>query len=307
MILLRNIVKYFNRLFYTFFRLQQNIDDLKVLNGKILAYENIKNIQSCIDNIQNAEFKVFSQWGDDGIIQFLVSYLEISNKKFIEFGVQDYTESNTRFLLINNNWRGLVMDGSKNNIKYIINDNIYWRYELIAKHIFVTKDNINQIISDNGFSGDIGLLHIDIDGNDYWIWNEINVVNPVIVIIEFNSVFGKEKAITVPYNPFFVRSKMHYSDLYFGASLKALDLLAKSKGYCLIGCNSSGNNAYFVRNDKLKGLKMLSIEESFVSSTFRESRNQYRKLSFISGEKRKDILKGLKVYNVETSQEEILI
>jgi hypothetical protein len=298
--------KFVNRIVFTTYRLQQNVDDLKVLQGKLLARSNQSNLTSIIDDIQKSEFKVFSQWGDDGIIQFLVSYLDIPVKNFIEFGVEDYTESNTRFLLINNNWKGLVMDGGRKNINYIKSDNIYWQYELTAKQVFITKDNINKEIVENGFQGDLGILHIDIDGNDYWIWKEINTVNPVIIIVEYNSVFGKERAISVPYDPSFVRTQKHYSDLYFGASLKAFVLLGESRGYSFIGCNSSGNNAYFVRNDKMKNLKALNTEDGYVESCFRECRDTERNLSYTSGINRIEVLRGTAVVNVETGELESL-
>lgn len=303
---IQNLKKYFVRLLYTSYRLQQNVDDLKVLHGKMLAYLNEKNLEACINDISKAEFKVFSQWGDDGIIEFLVSYLDIPDKKFIEFGVEDYTESNTRFLLINRNWKGLIMDGGKKNIEYIQNDNIYWQYELTAKQVFITKNNINEEIINNGFAGEIGLLHIDIDGNDYWIWNEIEVVNPIIIIVEYNSVFGKDRAVSVPYDPSFVRSKKHHSDLYFGASLKAFVTLGEKKGYAFIGCNTAGNNAYFVRNDKMKDLKSLSVEDGYVESNFRESRGIQRNLTYVSGSKRIEIIKGLQVINVVTGEIETI-
>ncbi len=302
----KNLNKFLTRNVYTFYRLQQNIDDVKVLHGKLLARQNEADARSSVRDIQKFEFKVFSQWGDDGIIQFLVSYLDIPNKIFIEFGVEDYTESNTRFLLINNNWKGLVMDGSKKNIDYIKKDNIYWRYELTAKQVFITKENINQEIIENGFQGELGILHIDIDGNDYWIWNEINTVNPVIIIVEYNSVFGKERAISVPYDPAFVRTQANYTDLYFGASLKAYVVLGQSRGYSFIGCNTSGNNAYFVRNDKMKDLQSLTTEQGYIQSRFRESRDQNGDLTFTSAEKRIELLRGIKVINVETGVPETL-
>ena len=114
----------------------------KILPANILARLNKANEQQIIQNIQLAEFKVFSQWGDDGIIQFLVDYLDIRHKTFIEFGVQNYTEANTRFLLVNNNWAGLIMDGSEENINYIKKDDIYWQHELTAVPVFITTENI---------------------------------------------------------------------------------------------------------------------------------------------------------------------
>jgi len=116
---------------------------------------------------------VFSQWGEDGIIQYLISRLPWKIRFFVEFGVQDYSESNTRFLLVNDNWTGLVIDSSSESIKHIRSQEYYWKYDLTAVCDFVTIDNINKLIMGAGITGSIGILSIDIDGNDYWIWNAI--------------------------------------------------------------------------------------------------------------------------------------
>ncbi len=298
--------KFIKRFIYTTYRLQENVDDIKVLHGKLLAQAHLQNLPALKKDIRQAEFKVFSQWGDDGIIQFLVSYLDIPTKTFIEFGVEDYSESNTRFLLINNNWKGVVLDGNPKDIQYIQEDEIYWRHDLTAKQVFVTAENINQVIKESGFTGEIGLLHIDIDGNDYWVWKSIEVVNPIIVIVEYNSVFGMDRAITVPYNPSLDRTEAHYTNLYFGASLKALVQLGEMKEYYFIGCNSNGNNAYFVRRDKIKDLEIKSIQEGYVASRFRESVDKKGNRTFITGEDRIELLRGLPVVNTETGSTESL-
>ena len=112
----------------------------KMLLGNLNTIELTK--KKNIKNLHEVEFKVFSQWGDDGIIQYLIQNLEIPNKTFIEFGVSNYTEANTRFLLINNNWSGLVMDNSIEDIDCIKNDEIYWKYDLQAKSEFLDTKNI---------------------------------------------------------------------------------------------------------------------------------------------------------------------
>ena len=284
----------------------KDIDQLKLNSGKILSELNIARTDQILSDIQKAEFKIFSQWGDDGIINFLCNYLDISSKTFIEFGVEDYTECNTRFLLINDNWRGLIMDGSKSNMDKVRQEDMYWRYNLTAVDIFVTKENINGLLSQNNFTGETGLLHVDIDGNDYWIWKEINVINPVIVIIEYNSVFGATNPWTIPYDPSFYRTNAHYSNLYYGTSLLSACDLAAEKGYSFIGCNSNGNNAYFVRNDKLKNLKIKSAKEGFADAQFAESRSPAKELTFLRGNDRLKLLKGMPVLNTRTNIIEII-
>jgi len=280
--------------------IKRDINIEKILLGKILI-ENIRNKKN-IDKLSEVEFKVFSQFGEDGIIQYLINNIPIKNKIFIEFGVENYKESNTRFLLINNNWKGLLIDSDEKSINYIKNDDIYWKHDIKAVCELITKENINSIFSSNGFEGDIGLLSIDIDGNDYWIWEAIEVVNPRIVICEYNSVFGCKDAVTIPYEPNFNITKAHFSNLYFGASLLALCYLANKKGYIFIGCNNAGNNAFFVRKDFASTFKKINIKDGYVYAKFRQSRDKKGKLTYISGKNKKRIIENLEVYNIKTGK-----
>lgn len=288
------------------FTIKQGIiyEQQKLLFARLLV-DNIKSNKH-ITTLEDVEFKVFSQWGDDGIIQWLINNITIPNKTFIEFGVEDYSESNTRFLMMNNNWSGFVMDGSEQNVSIIRNSAYYWRYELYAKSAFIDCDNINELISSQSFDKEVGLLHIDLDGNDYWIWKRIDVIRPVIVIMEYNSVLGIERAITVPYDKYYSRTKAHYSNLYYGASLKALHHLANQKGYAFIGCNSAGNNAYFIRRDKLNNITEVPLEQGYILSKFRESCDKYGNKTYIIGDGRLKMIQGMPVFNVESGQIEKL-
>jgi hypothetical protein len=274
----------------------ERIDALSILNAKLLL-ERIRE-RGVIENIRDAEFKVFSQFGDDGIIQYILHNVNVDEEIFVEFGVQNYTEANTRFLLMNNNWSGLVMESDQSDVEYILKDPISWKYDLTAVNALVTMDNINEILLEHGISSYPGLLSIDIDGNDYWVWKAISVIDPVVVIVEYNSVFGLEHAITVPYDPTFNRTEKHHSNLYWGASLRALMQVGKSKGYAFVGCNSAGNNAYFVRNDRLGGLKEVSAQLGYVESKFRESRDRNGQLTMLRGAARRKAIEHLPVFDV---------
>ena len=282
--------------------IEDSLQDLKLLAAAPL----VRQLQSTemLASIQQAEFKVFSQFGDDGIIQYLIHRIRIGpeHHRFIEFGVENYQESNTRFLLMNNNWSGLVIDGSRENVDFIRKDPIHWRHDLTAVHSFIDRDNINKIFVENGFTGEIGLLSIDIDGNDYWVWEAIDAVEPALVIVEYNSVFGSERAVTVPYNAAFNCTDAHYSNLYWGASLKALCLLAERKGYVFVGSDSRGNNAYFVAKSKAGDLKQISVNEGYVCSKFRESRDEAGRLTYLSGSERLEIIKNLEVMDIESNR-----
>jgi hypothetical protein len=295
----------FNRIGHTI------ANNIKRDETELLALGALLSKQQFLLNKQNLdfndyEFKIFSQWGDDGLIQYLIKNVKIENETFIEFGVEDYSESNTRFLMMNNNWRGFVMDGSEENMMRLKNQSWYWKYSLKNKAVFITKENINKLLSETGFKN-IGLLHIDIDGNDAHILAELDFkdLNPAILIMEYNSVFGKERPISVPYDENFLRTEKHYSNLYFGASLAALTYIANNKGYALIGCNLAGNNAYYVRRDLLnEKVKEKTVNEAYILSKFRESRNRDYSLSFLDGDERCEIIKGLDVINVATNEME---
>jgi hypothetical protein len=252
---------------------------------------------------QEWEFKVFSQWGEDGIIQSLINKVPISRSIFVEFGVEDYTESNTRFLLQNNYWSGLVIDGSESHIRNIKEQNIYWRYNLKAEQSFITKENINEIILSNGIKGDIGILSVDIDGNDYWVWQAISCINPRIVICEYNSLFGPTAKITIPYSEHFVRNQNGKPNTYYGASISALTHLANLRGYELVAGNSAGNNAFFVKKEWLSGINTITPADAFVKAQFKESRNPEGTLSFLSYEVAQQELAELRVVDVETGNE----
>lgn len=279
--------------------LREELERIKMLGAQPMVAR-IQDLKDPIDSLKKVEFSAFSQWGDDGIIQYLIHLLNIKEETFIEFGVGNYLEANTRFLLMNNHWRGLIFDGSQKNMEFVKNDSISWKYDIQAIPLFITKSNINAAIKDAGFEGEIGLLHIDIDGNDYWVWESIDVVNPQLVIMEYNSVFGNKEAISTPYADDFYVSSAHYSNLYFGASLKAMCHLAKKKGYAFVGSNTAGNNAYFVRIDKLGPLKEISAEEGYVRCKFRQNRKADGTLGLIPDTEAIFLAGELPVINVIT-------
>jgi hypothetical protein len=249
--------------------IERRIEFLQEAIGRVEARQ-LKNNPDF--DLNRNEFRVFSQWGDDGIIQYLVSNIEIPNRIFVEFGMDNYNmESNTRFLLSNNNWSGLVIDSDLENISRLKNSPTYWLYNLKVQQAFISKENINDILKENGVFGEIGLLSIDIDGNDFWIWEAIDVIDPVIVIAEYNHRFGKDLSVSIPYTEDFRRDAAHPSKMYFGASLKAICTLANRKGYDFLGCNINGVNAYFVRKDRRPDyIKACNHEEGFIPGSFSE-------------------------------------
>ncbi len=256
--------------------------------------------QSVPETLHGSEFSAFSQWGEDGILRHLLRHTPVTRKVFVEFGVEDYTEANTRFLLETAGWSGLVLDGSEENIRRIRRDEISWRFNLKAAQAFITRENIDALLHEHGLSGEIGILSVDIDGVDFWVWEAITVVQPAIVVAEYNSLFGPIRAVTVPYDPQFQRARAHFSHSYYGASIAALAGLGKRKGYALVGSNSAGNNAFFVRRDLLCApLREVPAAEAWVRRRFREARDPDGRLTLPTFEEEAAVIADLPLVEVE--------
>ena len=227
--------------------------------------------------IHKVEYRVISQHREDGIIDYLLDTVGQSNGEFVEFGFA-ISECNCMNLVLNRKFKGLFIDGSS-TVCTQAKDTLAWLNidDVEVVNAFLSVDNINAIIKDNGFSDEIDVLSVDIDGNDYWLWSAIDVINPRIVVAEYNATFGKDKAITIPYDPEFIRYEKHSSGFYHGASLRALHHLGIQKGYQLVGCDFTGVNAFFVRNDlvSLNNIEVISVDDAFVEN---RGRVKYKKI-----------------------------
>lgn len=216
--------------------------------------------------LRNREFKVSSQGGEDGLIAFIFSEIGVTDRRFVEFGVGDGRECMCANLAIWFGWSGLMLESDAAAAKAA-----YEHYadlerpgsDVQVRQAHVTAENINEVIAETGIEGEIDLLSVDIDGNDYWLWEAMHVVRPRVVVIEYNASLGL-RPVTVPYDPGFVRWRKHPSGWYHGASLSALARLGARRGYDLVGTDSGGVNAFFVRRDALAGrLRALTPEAAY--------------------------------------------
>lgn len=261
-------------------------------------------VERKLKSLHEAEFSVFSQFGEDGILDYLISHLDIPSKYFIEIGTENYEEANTRFLLQSRFWEGLLIEANSSDCAHIRGQDYFWRHRLTVENCMVEPLEIEEILSRNSVPKTPGLLSIDIDGVDYWAWKAVESYKPVIVVMEYNYRFGPDSSVTVPYSSGFQRTKAHYSNIYFGASLGALAKLANEKGYALLGCNQAGNNAFFVDRDYLEGLKArtglseVAPNKAWVRGSFREARNQDGTLSFLTFEAEQSLLQSLPTVSV---------
>lgn len=259
---------------------------------------------SSFARIQSAEFRVFSQFGEDGILQYLIHRVPVQDRSFVEFGVGDYRQANTRFLLQNDNWKGLIIDGGPDHIRFLDTASLRWRHEIDGIQAFLTAENVDQVIASGGFGGGIGILSVDIDGNDYWILKAISVVSPYIVVCEYNSIFGSQLPVSIPYQSDFARHRAHCSGLYFGASLPAICSAMSAKNYRFVGSNSAGVNAFFVREDVAGDLPALTAAEGWVASRHRDSRDRSGRHTFVTGaEAQLRLIQEMTLVNVVTGEE----
>ena len=241
------------------------------------------------------ENTIYSQNGEDGIIEFIFSRVKTTNKFFVEFGIGDGFTCNTVHLLEKKGWKGLMMD-------YVSDDNIkqeknvleqLWsnrklslsknikkdvaflirkirrfklsrNIKLDIKNEKVTAENIQDLFQKYNVPKNFDLLSIDIDFNDYWVWNAIVNYFPRVVVIEYNSSIPPNVSKVVPYDP----DARWDGTNYFGASLLALQKLGLTKGYTLVGCNNRGVNAFFCKSELIKGIPVKDIQNLYKSPKY---------------------------------------
>lgn len=233
-----------------------------------LNYQQLVRSGAPLPSFKDVAFRSYSQNGEDGILLFIFALIGSTNRKVVEICAGNGIECNAANLIANHAWRGLLLDGNEVNIE--VGRTFYSKHPStliqppVLKEAWVTPDNVNALIADNGFSGVIDLLSLDMDGMDYWVWKAIECIQPRVVVLEHNSPWGANRAVTVPYQPDFVATFVDGAPEYCGASLPAFAKLAKSKGYRLVGVEPLGFNAFFVRD----GLGETVLPEVSVESCF---------------------------------------
>lgn len=216
-------------------------------------------------------FKAFSQTDEDGILLYIFAIIGSGSKKSVELCAGNGIECNSANLIINHGWHGLLVDGNadlvNSGLAYYEKSRHTCVFPPALVHSWVTRDNVNSILAEHGFTGEIGLLSIDMDGVDYWIWDAINCIDPQVVVVEYQDILGPDRSYTVPYSDSF--NAYEYSTTrgmpnFCGASLPAFVKLARSRGYRLVGCNRYGYNAFCVKNPLgEKELPEVDVRECF--------------------------------------------
>lgn len=242
------------------------IPSVQISQRKLFHYYRDMAKRGELPPLSETGFRVFSQFEEDGKLLYIFSVIGMGRKRFVEIGADDGVNSNSANLYFNFGWHGLFIDGSPRSIrrgrKFFGKYPHPWFYKPVFICAKVTRENINRLLKEAGFEGEIDLLSIDIDGNDYWIWDAMEVIEPRVVIIETHNEFGMNN-IVVPYDPDYSFPGKH--PVYHGASPVAMTELARRKGYRLVGANEMGFNFIFIRN----GIADRQIPQVSVESVLR--------------------------------------
>ena len=266
-----------------------------------------KAARGTYEHLWDAEVKVFSQWGEDGILDYLFDLIGATKPRIIEFGVGDFTECNSRFAAEHRNASVYAIDMRDDLVKKVQNLDVFWKNTIFPICDFITPETAkkHQEVAEYKFGG-IDLISLDIDGNDYWVLQNLDFSNVQIVVCEYNPLYGSNTACTVERNDFFDRTKEHFSWLHYGMSLRAaIDLLSLSE-LTFIGTNRAGNNAFFIKQEFVKSLDFELPNnnelDEFVDWRVRESRDMNGNLSFLSKTDALKIISNCRITNTATSE-----
>ena len=215
--------------------------------------------------------KVYSQCDEDGIIEEIFNRIGINDKTFIEIGCGRGLENNTHYLLLKG-WKGVWIDGSNDNIRFIKNQVGYrggQNKTLSITQSYVDRENINQILKENlvqiAHQGTtIDFLSVDIDGNDLEVLSHINVVTARVICVEYNAKFPPNIQQTIKYDP----SHRWEKDDYQGSSLTAIHSVMESQGYTLVSCSIAGTNAFFVKNEDVANINIFPVEKLYMPARY---------------------------------------
>ena len=216
-----------------------------------LQYRQLAERRSDLPELIDVEFRCHSQNGEDGILLYIFCLISPTNRRVIEICAGNGIECNAANLIVNHGWSGLLFDGDPAEVAVGKAFYATCRTTFIApprfQQAWITAENVNGLVIDHGFSGPVDLLSLDLDGNDYWIWKALDCIEPRVVVLEFNAACGPRESVAMSYDPDF-RLDLTRQPYRCGASLPAFAKLARAKGYRLVGVQSLGFNAFFVRD-----------------------------------------------------------
>lgn len=217
----------------------------------VAQYRQIMAAGGALPSLAETGFGVYSANEEDGMILLIVAVAGLESRQCAEIGAGSVMGANTTNLIVNWGVRALLIEGDQEQLdatKAFLQRHPIDERKVVLRSDWVTAENVNDVFVEHGFKGDLDVLSLDIDGVDYWIWKALDVVQPRILIVEVQDIWGADEAVTVPYRPDFNEGEASGFN-NCGASLPAWVKLNRDKGYRLVGATSNGLNAFFLRND----------------------------------------------------------
>ena len=258
-------------------------------------------------DLWDAEVSVFSQWGEDGILDFLCESLGLARPNVVEFGAGNFLEFNSRFLAEYRNARVMAVDAQADLTSTLQRLPVYWRTTIDIRQEWITPDSAPRLLAEaKELFGGVDIVSLDIDGNDYWVAECLDLSGISVVVVEYNPLFGATRCVTVPRDDAFGRTAAHFSNLYYGASIRAFQELLANSGFELVGTNRAGNNAFFVPVARRPDvpLPVLGGDLSrFTDWRVRESRDQSGKLTYLSGKDRLNLIGEMPLIDTGTGEQ----
>jgi len=218
-----------------------------------MRYRELAAAGGPLPSYRDVGFGVYCDADEDGILLFLLAVVGADHKVLVDLGSASADASNSSNLVLHHGWTGLLVDGDADNVALAERD--YADRGVMPPTMvsdWITAENVNELVTSHVDPASVDLLSIDIDGNDYWVWKALDVIRPRVAVIEYQDIIGPERAVTIPYDPTFVKSRHPENgehNNYVGASLRAMVELGRDKGYRLVATNAYGFNAFFVRDD----------------------------------------------------------
>jgi hypothetical protein len=244
--------------------------ELQLLLG--LQYRQMRAAGMPLPPLHEAGYSIFSEADEDGILQYIFALVGAPTRKLVDIGAATIHGSNTANLIINHGWNGLLIDGDADKIRRTAT---FYAENPATRNMppkcvssWISAENINALLVEHGFGGEIDLLSIDIDGIDYWVWKALDAARPRVVVVEYQCIWGAERSVAVPYRADFSPVYVGKYGVYNSASLPAFVKLGREKGYRLVGSQRYGYNAFFVREDLAAPVFPEATAESCVDKPF---------------------------------------
>lgn len=207
------------------------------------------------EKLVDAGFRVHSEFEEDGIILYVLSMIEPRSRRVVEMCCGDGNQCMATNLILNHGFTGVLFEGDPSQAaqahKYFESkqDTKLMPPKIVGG--WITRENINSLLDEHDASGEVDLLSLDIDGNDYWVLQAIRNLNPRLIVCETHDIIPSHLSLVMPYDPEFnFRSKPNLEQDFRSASLRAMTNLCRERGYRLIGSHRHGFNVFYLRNDE---------------------------------------------------------